>query len=106
MYKLFAAAQAIEFSDGCHARWSSFVVKSNELPLASAAGLSAPATGKPTFLELSKSWNYKINSVNFILKRTWASFVLSDLEGNFKSVLMDYPLNLFGYINFGMNFKY
>lgn len=42
MYKLFAAAQAIEFSEGCQAKWSSFVVKSKEFPLASTPGLSAP----------------------------------------------------------------
>ncbi|MFS7980907.1 hypothetical protein Hanom_Chr11g00976141 [Helianthus anomalus] len=40
MYKLLAAAQAIEFSLGCHARWSSFVVKSNEFPFASTPELS------------------------------------------------------------------
>ncbi|MFS7978790.1 hypothetical protein Hanom_Chr10g00919581 [Helianthus anomalus] len=34
MYKLFAAAQTTEFSVGCHVRWSNFVVKSNEFPLA------------------------------------------------------------------------
>ena len=43
MYRLFAAAQAIEFSEGCHAKWSSFVVKSKEFPFASTPGLSAPA---------------------------------------------------------------
>lgn len=42
MYRLFAAAQAIEFSDGCHARWSNFVEKSKEFPFASTPGLSAP----------------------------------------------------------------
>lgn len=42
MYKLFAAAQAIEFSAGCHARCSSLVVKSNGLPFASTPGLSDP----------------------------------------------------------------
>jgi len=42
MYKLFAAAQAIEFSVGCHAKCSNFVVKSNEFPLASTPGASAP----------------------------------------------------------------
>ena len=42
MYKLFAAAQAIEFSDGCHARWSSFVVKSKLFPFESTPGLSDP----------------------------------------------------------------
>jgi len=42
MYKLFAAAQAIEFSVGCHAKCSNFVVKSKELPLASTPGASAP----------------------------------------------------------------
>ena len=40
MYKLFAAAQAIEFSVGCHAKCSNFVVKSKELPFASTP--SAP----------------------------------------------------------------
>ncbi|MFS7968074.1 hypothetical protein Hanom_Chr09g00793281 [Helianthus anomalus] len=39
MYKLFAAAQATEFSVGCHARWSNFVMKSNEFPLASTSPL-------------------------------------------------------------------
>jgi len=42
MYKLFAAAQAIEFSDGCHAKCNNFVVKSNEFPFASTPGFSAP----------------------------------------------------------------
>jgi len=42
MYRLFAAAQAIEFSEGCHARWSNFVVKSKEFPLASTVEVSAP----------------------------------------------------------------
>jgi len=42
MYKLFAAAQAIEFSLGCHAKCSNFVVKSKEFPLASTPGVSAP----------------------------------------------------------------
>ena len=42
MYKLFAAAQAIEFSVGCHAKCSNFVVKSKEFPLASTPGASAP----------------------------------------------------------------
>lgn len=45
MYKLLAAAHAIEFSDGCHARCSNFVVKSNEFPFASTPGLSAPVVG-------------------------------------------------------------
>ena len=43
MYKLFAAAQAIEFSVGCHARCSNFVVKSKEFPFASTPGFSGPA---------------------------------------------------------------
>lgn len=51
MYKLFAAAHAIEFSLGCHARWSNLVVKSNELPLASIPGLSAPVI---TYLDICK----------------------------------------------------
>nr|GMC70892.1 hypothetical protein Iba_chr03aCG20100 [Ipomoea batatas] len=38
------AAQAIEFSVGCQARWSSFVVKSNEFPFASPPGLSEPTS--------------------------------------------------------------
>jgi len=42
MYKLFAAAQAIEFSVGCHAKCSNFVVKSKEFPFASTPVLSAP----------------------------------------------------------------
>jgi hypothetical protein len=42
MYKLLAAAHAIEFSVGCHARWSNLVVKSYEFPFTSAAGPSAP----------------------------------------------------------------
>lgn len=42
MYKLFAAAQAIEFSDGCHARCNNFVVESMEFPFASTEGDSAP----------------------------------------------------------------
>jgi len=42
MYKLFAAAQAIEFSVGCHAKCSNFVVKSKEFPFASTPALSAP----------------------------------------------------------------
>lgn len=42
MYKLLAAAQAIEFSVGCHAKCSNFVVKSKQFPLASTPGLSAP----------------------------------------------------------------
>lgn len=44
MYKLLAAAHAIEFSVGCHARWSSLVVKSYAFPLTSAPGLSAPVS--------------------------------------------------------------
>lgn len=42
MYKLFAAAQAIAFSDGCQAKWSNFVVKSKEFPFESTPGLSDP----------------------------------------------------------------
>lgn len=47
MYKLFAAAQAIEFSVGCHARCSNFVVKSKEFPFVSTPGTSDPATDSP-----------------------------------------------------------
>lgn len=54
MYKLFAAAQAIEFSVGCHARWSNFVVESNEFPLASTPGLSAPATVNQSFFRVKR----------------------------------------------------
>jgi len=42
MYNLFAAAQAIEFSDGCHAKCNNFFVKSNEFPFASTPAYSAP----------------------------------------------------------------
>lgn len=42
MYKLFAAAQAIEFSVGCQAKCSNFEVESNEFPLASTPEVSAP----------------------------------------------------------------
>lgn len=44
MYRLFAAAQAREFSVGCQARWSNFVDRSNAFPFASTAGLSGPIT--------------------------------------------------------------
>lgn len=44
MYKLLAAAHAIEFSVGCHARWSNLVVKSYEFPFTSGPGLSAPVS--------------------------------------------------------------
>lgn len=56
MYKLFAAAQAIEFSVGCHARWSNFVVKSNEFPLASTPGLSAPEQTSQYFQRKYPKW--------------------------------------------------
>ena len=46
MYRLFAAAQAREFSVGCQAKWSNFVDKSNAFPLASTAGLSGPIYNK------------------------------------------------------------
>lgn len=49
MYKLLAAAQAIDFSLGCHARCSNLVVKSNEFPFASTPGLSAPAMDIPSW---------------------------------------------------------
>lgn len=42
MYRLFAAAQAMAFSVGCHARCSSLVVESNAFPFASTTALSAP----------------------------------------------------------------
>jgi hypothetical protein len=42
MYKLFPAAHAMEFSVGCHARWSNFVEKSLEFPLPSAPAFSPP----------------------------------------------------------------
>jgi hypothetical protein len=42
MYKLFTAAHAMEFSVGCHARWSNFVEKSLEFPLPSAPAFSPP----------------------------------------------------------------
>lgn len=42
MYRLFDAPQAMEFSVGCHARCSNFVVKSKVFPFASTAELSAP----------------------------------------------------------------
>ena len=56
MYKLFAAAQAIEFSVGCHARCSNFVVKSKEFPFASTPEVSAPANDKFTKI---KPFEYK-----------------------------------------------
>jgi hypothetical protein len=43
MYKLFAAAQAMEFSVGCHAKCNNFVEKSKEFPFGSTPGPSAPA---------------------------------------------------------------
>lgn len=61
MYKLFAAAQAIEFSVGCHAKWSSLEVKSNEFPLASTTGLSEPAREISTLLETRKTKNLKVH---------------------------------------------
>lgn len=42
MYKLFAAAHAIEFSVGCQAKCSSLIVKSSEFSLASTPWFSAP----------------------------------------------------------------
>lgn len=42
MYKLLAAAQAIKFSVGCHARCSNLAVWSKVLPFPSHPGLSAP----------------------------------------------------------------
>jgi len=55
MYKLLAAAQAIDFSLGCHARCSNLVVKSNEFPFASTPGLSAPVMDIPSW----KMTNFK-----------------------------------------------
>lgn len=40
MYKLLDAAQAITLAAGCHAKWSSFDVKSYIPPLGSTPGLS------------------------------------------------------------------
>ena len=42
MYKLLAAAEAIKFSVGCHARGSNLVVWSKVLPFLSLPGVSAP----------------------------------------------------------------
>ncbi|MFS7909508.1 hypothetical protein Hanom_Chr02g00095441 [Helianthus anomalus] len=56
MYKLFAAAQAIEFSVGCHARWSNFVVKSNEFPLAS----TSPPVDKKTDTKFYEFWSNRV----------------------------------------------
>jgi hypothetical protein len=61
MYKLFAAAQAIEFSVGCHARCSNFVVKSKEFPFASTPGLSAPVMDFPT-RKMTNLGNATVNS--------------------------------------------
>jgi hypothetical protein len=61
MYKLFAAAQAIEFSVGCHARCSNFVVKSKVFPFASTPGLSAPVIDFPSRTMTNLS-TIKINS--------------------------------------------
>lgn len=52
MYRLFAAAQAREFSVGCQAKWSNFVDKSNAFPFASTAGLSGPR--RPTRAKVLK----------------------------------------------------
>lgn len=82
MYRLFAAAQAMAFSVGCHARCSNLVVESN--PFASTTGLSAPAFhtqrkhnyaySKGTSLEKCVNSMFKINRLNTklwtICKRT------------------------------------
>jgi len=52
MYKLFAAAHAIEFSVGCHAKCSNFVVKSKAFPFASTPVLSAPVPDSPKYPSL------------------------------------------------------
>jgi len=65
MYKLFAAAQAIEFSLGCHAKCSNFVVKSKEFPLASTPGASAPVQ-QYQILELMIYTMFSINRQIFM----------------------------------------
>ena len=42
MYRLFEVAQAREFSVGCQAKWSNFVMKSKAFPFVSAPELSVP----------------------------------------------------------------
>ena len=47
MYRLFEAAAAMRLTSGCHARCSSFVLKSREVPSAGATGAAAAASGPP-----------------------------------------------------------
>ena len=47
MYKLFEAAAAMRLTSGCHARCSSFVLKSMEVPSAGAAGAAAADSRPP-----------------------------------------------------------
>jgi len=70
MYKLFAAAQAIEFSVGCHAKCSNFVVKSKEFPFASTLALSAPVQDYQYIASLDILQEQAI----YIIK-TWAKLI-------------------------------
>jgi len=67
-YKLLAAAQAIEFSVGCHARCSNLVVWSKELPFSSTPGLSALLASVCIQLQLLKwTQNLVLHIVSIIL---------------------------------------
>jgi hypothetical protein len=52
----------MEFSVGCHARWSNFVEKSNEFPLASTPEFSPPVEFiSALWLEEQKNWGNHVN---------------------------------------------
>ena len=70
MYKLFPAAHAMEFSVGCHARWSNFVEKSLGFPLPSAPAFSAPVQYLPKD-ERWRGWNFAKGEVGWSSLPMW-----------------------------------